>query len=438
VGAEEVFRTLTELFPEAAVFAVDSERRVLAWSSGAERLLGFRADDVIGEFCLKGIRCDRCMSGCGVQTFPKIDGVGLLLHTSDGAKVPVRKHARSFRDPEGRFLGAIEVLVPDENARLPAPGPTEDGVDFHGLLSRDPAMLRVFDVVRRVAETDATVLVRGESGTGKELVARALHAESDRRARPFVAVNCAAFAPSLLESELFGHTRGAFTGAIRARDGIFARADGGTLFLDEVAELSPELQAKLLRVIQEREFVPVGGSTPVRVDVRLVAATHRSLRAEVAAGRFREDLLYRLRVVPITLPPLRERRTDVELLLRRLLVTLGGPEGRRAGRFSPEAMRELLDHPWPGNVRELQNVVQYALAVGRGPEITLDDLPPEFREPRSPVPVPPREAPSVPPGDEAERLREALARSGGNIGEAAALLGMSRPTFWRHRRRLGI
>lgn len=299
--------------------------------------------------------------------------------------------------------------------------------------SADPRMHQAFQILRNVAETDAAVVVRGESGTGKELAARAVHAESHRSDGPFLAFNCAALSPALLESELFGHVRGAFTGAVRDRKGLFERAHGGTLFFDEVAELPLELQAKLLRVLQERSFVPVGGSALRRVDVRIVAATHTSLRAEVAAGRFREDLMYRLRVVPIFLPPLRERRVDIEILLRQFIEEHNHRGGRRIDRVSPEAMRALLDHGWRGNVRELINVVRYAFAVARGGELLLDELPPEFREGSPPRPQAPH-----PADQEAARLRAALIQADGHVGRAAASLGMSRPTFWRKRKKHNI
>jgi transcriptional regulator with PAS, ATPase and Fis domain len=357
-----------------------------------------------------------------------------------GKQVKVRKSGRAFYDAKGDFLGTIEVLVPQDAPEQKAPPPTLPGwtqgaTEFHGLVTSAPAMLQAFQVLKNVAETDATVLVRGESGTGKELAARALHLESHRRAGPFRAVNCAALSPALLESELFGHVRGAFTGAIKSRKGLFEQAHGGTLFLDEVAELPPSLQAKLLRVLQEREFFPVGGNTSVKVDIRVVAATHRALREEARAGRFREDLLYRLRVVPIYLPPLRDRRGDVALLLRHFIDLHNQRGPRRIRLIAPPAMRRLLDHRWPGNVRELMNVIQYAFAVGRGPELTLFDLPPEFREEAGGQ----SSGPSVSPGqDELSRIREALRRSGGAIGEAAAMLGMSRPTFWRKRKKHGL
>ena len=436
VGPAEAFDALVSLLPDAAVFAVDAERRVVAWSAGATALLGFEARDVIGEHCLKAHRCELCMVGCGVAIHGRLADVPLELFRADGAATRLRKSARAFYDEAGAFAGGIEVLVPDRApvARDPVP---LDAVVFHGLVSRDPVMLRAFETTKRVAETDTTVLVRGESGTGKELVARALHAGSARRDGPFVPVNCAALTPSLLESELFGHVRGAFTGAVGDRMGVFEQAAGGTLFLDEVAELPLDMQAKLLRVLEERVLTPVGGREPRPVDVRVVAATHRALRAEVVAGRFREDLMYRLRVVPLYLPPLRARPADIELLLDHFVTRQNARGPRRVSSVAPEAMRALLDHRWPGNVRELRNVVEYAFAVGRGPELQRDELPPELREGRPVAASPPRAVLGAPetPADEVAAIRRALELSGGHVGRAAASLGMSRPTFWRKRRK---
>src|SRR5690606_20670929 len=256
-----------------------------------------------------------------------------------------------------------------------------EGVEFQGMLTCSPAMLQVFRLVERVAQGDETVLVRGETGAGKELVARAIHDLSRRRNGPFHAINCAALPKNLLESELFGHVRGAFTGAVRDRPGHFQLAEGGTLFLDEVAELPLELQAKLLRVLETRTVMPVGGRDPIPVDVRLVSATHRSLRLEVEAGRFRSDLMYRIRVIPIFLPPLRDRPEDVLLLSRRFIEEGNARSPRRIEEISPEALALLQGHDWPGNVRELQNVIRYAFVIGEGPRLLPTDLPPEFFEP---------------------------------------------------------
>ena len=452
VGAEALLSSLAELDPGVAVFAVDADRNLALWSRGAERLLGYTAGEVLGAYCLKANRCQSCMTGCGIALHGEVHDVPLTLMHADGTPVPVRKHARAFLGPKGEFLGGVEVLVPDSGQPAPAGAPPSpevvpDLVEFHGLLTREPSVLQALEVVRNVARTDTTVLVRGESGTGKELVARAIHEESHRRRGPFLALNCAALSPMLLESELFGHKRGAFTGAVHDHKGLFAQAAGGTLFLDEVAELPLDLQAKLLRVLQDHRITPVGGTRSMKVDVRILAATHRSLRARVAEGRFREDLMYRIRVVPLYLPPLRERRRDIEALLRRFLEARSDPKGRSIRQVEPEAMRALLDYPWPGNVRELQNVVEYAFAVGRGPVLRLAQLPPEFRQtsppggPGGPTPLaPPATVPwrRLTPEAARARLERALADAGGHVGRAAASLGISRPTFWRRRRALGL
>ena len=292
-------------------------------------------------------------------------------------------------------------------------------------------MLELFELMKRVARTDASILIRGETGTGKELVAQALHRLSPRREGPFQALNCATLTPELLASELFGHVRGAFTGAIKDRQGLFSLADGGTLFLDEIADLPLDLQARLLRVLQERMFVPVGGTEAIRVNVRILAATHRSLRREVEARRFRADLLYRIRVVPLYLPSLAEREGDVEALAWHFVDALNQQGFRRVERFSVGARNALLAHDWPGNVRELRNVLEYGFAVGQGPVFDVDDLTPELRgepPPRSPEELQGTVSPAV---AERRRLLEALDSSGGHRGKAAALLGMSRTTLWR-------
>ena len=417
IGPTEGFETISALLPDAAVFAVDGDRTILHWSEGAERMLGFRPADAEGRLCLNSIRCRNCMLGCGIAKYGTVSGVPLQLYRADEQWIPTKKYARGFFDENGDFIGGIEVLVatgpPRREERLlgQAERLPSDAIEFHGLASRDAVMQRAFQTIRNVAETDATVLVRGESGSGKELVARAIHAESHRAKAPFVAVNCGALTPSLIESELFGHVRGSFTGAVRDRKGLFEQASGGTLFLDEVAELPIDVQAKLLRVLEERCVTPVGSTDEIPVDVRVVAATHRALRDEVAAGRFREDLMYRLRVVPVFLPPLRERRGDIEVLLRSFLHRFNDAGPRHVETIAPDAMRALLDHDWPGNGRELRNVVEYAFAVGRGPELELEELPPEVRSHENGRPAATTRdgrAEEAAGRSEAEQIREAL------------------------------
>jgi transcriptional regulator with PAS, ATPase and Fis domain len=327
------------------------------------------------------------------------------------------------------------------------PGVSEDRDDeerFGGMWSRDPAMRRMFRLIERVAADESSVLVRGETGAGKELVARALHDCSSRRAGPFRAINCAALPSNLLESELFGHLRGAFTGAVRDTPGHFQLANKGTLFLDEVAELPLELQAKLLRVLETRAITPVGGRDPIAIDVRIVSATHRALRGEVAAGRFRADLMYRLRVIPIFLPPLRERVADVALLVDRIVEEYNARGRRRVERVSPATLRALEAYEWPGNVRELRNVLAYAFAVGEGTDLLPSHLPPEVLEASEEGrTVPVVAAPASPPPDpkldpEARRIVRALERSGGSRAQAAKLLGVSRITLWRRMKEHGL
>ena len=308
-----------------------------------------------------------------------------------------------------------------------------DLMEFHGMVTRAPAMHAFFEILKRVARAEATVLVRGETGTGKELVAKALHELSPRAERPFAALNCATLTSELLASELFGHVRGAFTGAVRDRQGLFTQGDGGTVFLDEIAEIDLEIQARLLRVLQERTFVPLGGTQPRSVDVRVVSATHTSLRQQVERRRFREDLMYRIRVVPLFLPPLRERAGDIEALTWHFIDEFNSRGLREVDGLDGATEEALLGYRWPGNVRELLNAIEHAFAVGEGPVITLDELPPELRGEQAPFDsssvggISSREA-------ERERIVEALATARGKKGRAAEALGMSRSTLWRKMR----
>ena len=308
---------------------------------------------------------------------------------------------------------------------------------FLGLTARGPAMQAVFDLVRSVADLRSTVLIQGDSGTGKELVARALHRAGNRRDRPFVAVPCAALAETLLESELFGHEKGSFTGAGERRPGKFEQADGGTLFLDEVGDVSPRLQAELLRVLQERRFFRVGGSEEVPVDVRVVAATHRDLREAVREGRFREDLFYRLNVISIRLPPLRERREDIPLLAAHFVERCAAEQRKDPPVLTEAALRRLVAHPWPGNVRELENAIERAMATGGGAELGPSDF--DFladeEEPgargRVPDDLPLREV-------ERMAVEATLHRTGGNVKAAAESLEIDRSTLYEKIRRYGI
>jgi len=413
-----------------ASLVLDERMRVLVSTRAANELLGFTPEP--------GASAARVLCGTRDQR-PVAEALARGLAVDATIPSP-RGDGTAFVRVQGRPLGPARTPS-GFLLTLSRVGPVEsdDAIDFHGFITADPATKQVLRIVEKVAVGDATVLVRGETGTGKELIARAVHDCSKRSRGPFRALNCAALPPTLLESELFGHARGAFTGAIRDVPGHVELADGGTLFLDEVAELPLELQAKLLRMLETRTVIPVGAREPIRVDVRIVSATHRSMRAEVEAGRFRADLMYRLRVVPIQLPPLRERSGDIALLTGRLVDEANRRGGRVVERIDEATLAALRRYDFPGNVRELRNALEYAYAVGEGPVLVPGDLPAEMVLVRTPI----ARVGSGPVrgGDESPDRRlilAALERSAGHRGRAATILGMSRVTLWRKMRELAI
>ncbi len=349
----------------------------------------------------------------------------LLL--SDGTIKYVHEKCRTEYGPDGKPLRSLGT-VQDITERVRAKN------SFAGIVGRHPRMQAVFEAIRELCGIKMPVVISGESGTGKELVARALHSQGPRATRPFVPVNCGALPENLLESELFGHVRGAFTGAIRDKKGRFELADGGTLFLDEIAEMPKALQVKLLRVLQEGQFERVGDEKTIKADVRLISATNRDLEREMERGNFREDLYYRVKVVPISLPPLRERRSDIPLLVDHFLEQ-AVREGQRAGGISKNAVTALTEYEWPGNVRELQSAVHYALVKSWGKRIRRAHLPPEIGSASTaaapgPVQVKPAGKPGRRKLDE-KSVREALERAHGNKVKAAKLLGVGRATLYR-------
>jgi len=424
-----------------------------------ERLMGMSLHELLGE----DLFGEDALFRQAVEGGERREGWAAELTRADGTGLPVSLTVGQLDPTEscGDLGGRYVLMMRPEERRASAPS-------FQGVVSRSPAMQRIFRLVELLRDNDSTVLVTGESGTGKELVARALHATSHRKVGPFVTVNCAAIPPELLESELFGHVRGAFTGAVKDRPGRFELADGGTLFLDEIGDLALSLQAKILRFLQERTFERVGDSRTRTVDVRVIAATHVNLVKAVSERRFREDLYYRLRVVPIHIPALRERREDLELLIRHFLERIGRDRGRSL-RLAPSASRALLTYPWPGNVRELENALEYATTVCEGQTIHVGDLPREVGafhgmagdehgddggtyDPARPSAHPALAAAPHSPAThrgaqvsatptethEVRRIRAALDQARYRRGTAAELLGMSRTTLWRKMREYGL
>ncbi len=353
-----------------------------------------------------------------------LDYLAKPFHVDELTRLVARALARKSPDDVTRESRAIHAVggAPEE---------------FESLIGRNPRMLRVYNLIRTVAPANSTVLITGESGTGKERVAAAIHRRSVRRTGPFVRVNCSAFGEGVLESELFGHEQGAFTGAVRSRAGVFRKADHGTLFLDEVADLPGATQVKLLRAIQEREVQPVGGDVPVPVDVRLIVASNRDLAAEVKAGRFREDLYFRLNVIPIHLPPLRERMDDIPHLARHFLAVFARQCGKPVRGFTERAMRLMERHSWPGNVRELENAIERAVVLAQGDVIDGPDLPPELRGGHT---LDGAFQVNTVKLSEVEELviRRVLSRTGWNIKRSAQLLGITRATLYSKIRKFGL
>jgi len=441
--------------------AADAELRIVAYSPSLEPMLGRPEGSLQGER-LEAVLGPELFGPGGVlreavRAGKRREGWRARLVGSAGRSLPVSLSVGPVGsdDPCGHPAARVLVMIRPESEGEHA---TQDVPTFHGMVGRSPSMQRIFRLIELLRDNDATVLISGESGTGKELVARALHATSHRASGPFIAVNCAALPAELLESELFGHVRGAFTGAVRDRPGRFELADGGTLFLDEIGDLAPALQAKLLRAIQDRSFERVGDTRTRHVDVRVVAATNRDLGLAVAAQRFREDLYYRLRVIPIEIPPLRLRREDLPLLIPHILQRIG-ERHHRALRLAPTASRALLAYAWPGNVRELENALEFATTVCEGQTVHVTDLPPEIGaagdagngtavpmagpvqhgpsqtgEPLVPASVALSDAEAAEAASIASALRQVRFRR----EAAAAALGMSRTTLWRKMKQYGL
>ncbi|MBF0295303.1 MAG: sigma 54-interacting transcriptional regulator [Magnetococcales bacterium] len=432
---------------EEGVLFLDRERRLVEINRAATEMLGEERERVVGRLCpslFKGTACARaclkrkdCTLLSSHERETPTQTLDVTLERSEGSRLTVRMWAILL--PEAEPEACVAVILRDRTREVLLEEEVSERMRLGKLVGHGPAMRALIRELLRAAQSDATVLLQGESGTGKELAARALHENSQRQRGPYIRVHCAAFPEHLLESELFGHARGAFTGAESARMGRFEAAHGGTILLDEIGEISPAIQVKLLRVLQEREVERLGENVPRPVDVRVVAATNRDLRAMVRAGDFREDLYYRLNVLPIRMPALRERPEDVPLLAQTLLENFGKPSGRERVRLSEEALVVLQAYVWPGNVRELGNALEYALVHGDGEWILPRHLPAEVTVPADARGEEARTRYYRPSHMEEERtvILRALQAAGGNKVAAAKALGMSRTTLWKRLKRLG-
>jgi PAS domain S-box-containing protein len=411
------------------IIAHDLNRRIFYFNRKAEEITGYKREDVIGKDCheaMGGPFCGSRCSFCGIQPiFLDTTEYPINIVTREGEARRLEMTATMMHDEENRQFGVLAVFR-DVTDLFELRVKAKEMTGFSNIIGCDSKMVEVFRQIKDVSGYDYPVHIFGETGTGKELVANAIHSESLRAGGPFVPINCGALPEGLIESELFGHVKGAFSGAIRDKKGRFELAHKGTIFLDEIAELPKLLQVKLLRFLQEGTFEKVGGEKTVSVDVRVVSATNKDLKKEVQKGTFREDLFYRLNVIPIHIPPIRERKSDIPLLVEHFLSKAPMVGGQRPVRISQEALNALMDYAWPGNVRELQNAVQFAIVRCRGKVIRSEDLPLELKElsgekaRRGPV----RKL-------DADDVREALTKTGGNKARAAKVLGVGRATLYR-------
>ncbi|MBN1652406.1 MAG: sigma 54-interacting transcriptional regulator [Deltaproteobacteria bacterium] len=436
ISTEAILESISD-----GVFTVNDEWIITSFNRAAERITGIAREDAIGRRCSEVFRASMCETACAlrhtIETGAPIVNRMAFIVDSSGKRIPISVSTALLRDEKARIVGGAETfrdLTLIEELRRELRGRFRIG----DMVSRSPAMRRIFDILPQIAESEATILIQGETGTGKELMARALHGASKRRAGPFIAVNCGALPDTLLESELFGYKAGAFTGAIRDKPGRFTMANGGTVFLDEISEVTPALQVRLLRVLQERVFEPLGATKTQETNARVIVATNRDLADLVKKGGFRQDLFYRINVMKIELPALRNRQEDIPLLIEHFISLFNATTGKSILGVSPDVQAILLAHDYPGNVRELHHIIERAFILCTEDRIELNHLPPEI------VPL------STKPGRkrrkivdsvraiEGQAIKDALERNHYNRVAAARDLGIHKSTLFRKAKTLGL
>jgi PAS domain S-box-containing protein len=425
------------------VFTVDEEGRITSFNCAAERITGFLRDEAIGEYCHEIFRSNACFEACPLkhtaETAENIINLEVNILNRANEEIPISISTAVVRNDDGKVVGAVETFR-DLSLIKQLHKEIAKRYSFQDIISRAKSMHELFQILPDIARSNATVLIEGESGTGKELFAAAIHNLSRRKNKSFIKVNCAALPETLLESELFGYKKGAFTDAKRDKPGRFRQAHGGTILLDEIGDLSKGTQVKLLRVLEQKEYEPLGSTATERVDVRIIAATNRDLMEMMRRREFREDLFFRINVVRLKIPPLRERREDIPLLIDHFIGRMNIRQSKQIKKVSPSALRILLNHEFPGNVRELENIVEHAMILTKGIEIQPRHLPSYLAARRLEPLVPKEQRQGLAVLDQVERdlIARALERNRGETAETAKELGIHRSTLWRKMKRLQL
>jgi PAS domain S-box-containing protein len=439
VDEAQFFETVLRCVADG-VFTVDRSWRITSFNRAAERITGVSAERAVGKRCSEVFHSDLCERGCPIretlETEQEVIDRPARILTKRGRSVPISVSSAVLRAEDGTQLGAVETFR-DLSTLEQLRREITSRYTFEDIIGRSDAFQKIFALMPDIAASESTVLIEGPSGSGKELLARAIHNLSQRRAKPYVIVNCGTLPTNLFESELFGYKRGAFTDARRDKPGRITLAEGGTIFFDEVGDLPFETQVKLLRLLQEREYTPLGSVETQQADVRIVAATNRDLSTLVSQGRFRDDLYFRLAVVRLTIPSLARRREDVPYLVEHFIRRFNGKQGKRIQGVTPAVMQILMRHEFPGNVRELENIIEYAFVLCHNGLIDVCHLPDDLKAPVGPEELVPARVTAL-EESEASAIRQAVMRNRGHMGHTASELRISRTTLWRKMKKHGI